>query len=86
MSRKHSWLIALVVAALLVAACGPEMATPTAGVEPVDTSPPATEALAGDAPETQPSTPAEMPVDTDDWHVLGAADAPVTIIEYSDFQ
>jgi hypothetical protein len=27
-----------------------------------------------------------LPVDADDWHVLGSPDAAVTMIEYSDFQ
>ena len=34
MTRKASWLIVLLMAALLVAACGPTMTTPT----PVDTA------------------------------------------------
>jgi protein-disulfide isomerase len=34
----------------------------------------------------EPSPVAELPVDPDDWHVLGSPDAPVTIVEYSDFQ
>ena len=29
MKRQQGWLIALAVAALLVSACGPQMATPT---------------------------------------------------------
>jgi protein-disulfide isomerase len=85
MKRTHGWLVVLVAAALLAAACGPEMATPTPG---------ATEASVSTAPAvptqstqpTQPAVSAGLPVDPADWHVLGSADAPVTIIEYSDFQ
>ena len=35
---------------------------------------------------TDPAPTAEVTVDEDDWHVLGSADAAVTIVEYSDFQ
>jgi protein-disulfide isomerase len=92
MARKHGWLIALVIAALLVAACGPEMATST----PADmigeggatsTSAPVVKTPAGETVQPEPSsTVGELPVDADDWHVLGSPDAPVTIIEYSDYQ
>ncbi|MGD9317694.1 MAG: hypothetical protein PVG56_12730, partial [Anaerolineae bacterium] len=87
--------VVLLVAALLVAACGPEMATPTPGTESADTSPSATAAdtgpsatveEAGETSESQPAASAELPVDADDWHVLGSPDAPVTIVDYSDFQ
>jgi protein-disulfide isomerase len=85
MKRTYGWLVVLVAAALLVAACGPEMATPTPG---------ATEASVSTAPAvptqpvqlTQPASSTGLPVDPGDWHVLGSADAPVTVIEYSDFQ
>jgi hypothetical protein len=93
MGKKYVWLIVLLIVSLLVAACGPEMATPT----------PRDEATAGDAEtptkapvaeETEPTkestdgpeTPGELPVDAEDWHILGSREAPVTIIEYSDFQ
>ena len=104
MGNRFGWLVVLLVAALLVAACGPEMATPTPGTESADASPSATvadagpeataadaspSATVGDAGETsesQPAVSAELPVDEDDWHVLGSPDAPVTIVDYSDFQ
>jgi protein-disulfide isomerase len=41
---------------------------------------------AGETSESQPAASAELPVDADDWHVLGSPDAPVTIVDYSDFQ
>ena len=104
MGKRFGWLIVLLVAALLVAACGPEMATPTPSTESADTSPSATTAdadpgataadtgpsatveEAGETSESQPAASAELPVDADDWHVLGSPDAPVTIVDYSDFQ
>lgn len=88
MKRKHSWLFALVVAALLVAACGPTMSTPTpsGGNEPVagaTTAPTEAAPTQVDKPTAKPVAPS---VDPNDWHVLGSPDAPVTMIEYSDFQ
>jgi protein-disulfide isomerase len=95
MIRRSSWLVALLLVALLVAACGPEMATPTpstesTNVEPsatvADASPSAAVEEASNTPESQKPPSAELPVDSDDWHVLGSPDAPVTVVEYSDFQ
>jgi hypothetical protein len=95
MRRKHSWLLLLVVVALLVAACGPEMATPTPRVvgdtESSPTAAPAGETAepepsASEATGAKPSASGDLPVDSNDWHVLGSSDAPVTIFEYSDFQ
>ena len=95
MVKRSSWLLALLVVALLVAACGPEMATPTPGTESTDVGPSATVAdaspsatveEASNTPESQDPASAELPVDSDDWHVLGSPDASVTIFEYSDFQ
>lgn len=92
MNRKHVWLIALLLAALLVAACGPEMATPTPGGKATSQSPTsvavgkATTAGAGTTPTIRPTSSADLPVDADDWRTLGSSDAAVTLIEYSDFQ
>ena len=87
MARKHGWLIALVIAALLVAACGPEMATSTPADMIGEGEATSTSAPAGETVQPEPSsTVGELPVDADDWHMLGSPDAPVTIIEYSDYQ
>jgi protein-disulfide isomerase len=98
MNRKHGWLIALAIVTLLVAACGPQMATPT--TKPATDSPP-TAAVSSPAatipqptaaqptaaqPTVEPLDLSKLPVDPDNWHVLGRPDAPVTIVEYSDFQ
>jgi hypothetical protein len=85
MGKGSGWLIALLVVALLVSACGPEMATPTPSTESAGASPSATVEDAGETPDS-PAASAELPVDSDDWHVLGSPEASVTIIEYSDFQ
>ena len=94
MSRKHGlFIVVLVIATLLVAACGPEMATPTPADEVAAKPSSPTEVPVGETPVTDPTAageepePAgELPADAEDWHVLGSPDAPVTIIEYSDFQ
>jgi hypothetical protein len=100
MGKKYGWLVVLISLALLVAACGPEMATPTpsdsiaeasptAAMAPVKkTATPAPEGqpVQENAPTKEPISSGDLPVDADDWHVLGSPDAPVTVIEYSDFQ
>jgi len=95
MVKRSSWLIALLVVAMLVAACGPGMATPTPSTESTDVGPSATVADASpsatvegasNTPESQAPATTELTVDPDDWHVLGSPDASVTIVEYSDFQ
>lgn len=85
MSLKRTWLAALVVLALLVAACGPDMSTPVPGGQtPAQAATPvATQAV--QATDT-PKASGELPVDPNDWRALGSADATVTLIEYSDFQ
>ena len=84
MVRRHVWLLVLVVAALLVAACGPEMITPTAPTEAAVVVESTEVQEKGTTAEPEPT--ADVQVDEDDWRVLGSADAPVTIVEYSDFQ
>jgi protein-disulfide isomerase len=95
MTRRHGWLIALVLAALLVAACGPQMATPTVKAPEGNVTPTnvadggPTQVVPTAAPtatSVEPVDVAKLPVDPADWHALGAADAKVTIVEYSDFQ
>jgi protein-disulfide isomerase len=86
MTRKLNWLLALLVVTLLVAACGPDMATPTPGTKPEEEAETQPTASAEESPEAPKPTRGELPVDEDDWRVLGSADAPVTMIEYSDFQ
>jgi protein-disulfide isomerase len=86
MQKKTSWLIVLVVLVLLIAACGPEMITPTPGTDSAtNTSPPPTESTGEDS-GNQTSSAGQVMVDASDWHVLGSPDAPVTMVEYSDFQ
>jgi hypothetical protein len=84
MYRRHVWLLVLAVAALLVAACGPEMITPSA---PTDAAVvvESTE-IQNEAAAEEPEPPAHVQGEEDDWRVLGSAGAPVTIVEYSDFQ
>ena len=88
MRRNNVWLLTLVIMALLVAACGPQMETPAAEEGATSAPPPTASPV-----QEEEATPGEAGtsagydlVDPDDWHVQGAADAPVTIVEYSDFQ
>jgi hypothetical protein len=84
----------MVLVLVLVAGCGGEAASPT----PSPTPAPAT-ATAAPATSVSPSGPAvcvdapldfpvasDIPPVTEEDHAHGPADAPITIIEYADFQ
>jgi hypothetical protein len=94
MKQKHGWLIALAIVLVLVAACGPQPATPTAkpakptagaSVTAKPATTPVATAVAQPTATTVPLDLSKLPVDPNDWHALGPADAPVTIVEYSEF-
>jgi len=95
MRLKVGWLIVLAVIALLAVACGPQEDVPTLGEQA--TAEQAGAAEVGETPTTaveeKPTeevakslASSELPVDEGDWHVLGSSDAPITMVEYSDFQ
>jgi hypothetical protein len=94
MKQRHGWLIALAIVILLVAACGPQPATPTpkaaAGTTPTAKAS-VTGAVATAGPTVAPTATvvpldlSKLPIDANDWHALGPADAKVTIVEYSEF-
>ncbi|MBN1135334.1 MAG: hypothetical protein JXM73_02045 [Anaerolineae bacterium] len=96
MNLKRMWLAALVALALVVAACGPDMSTPTPGGQATASTQAPTQAATspgqtpvatqGVQPTSAPVAPGDLPVDPNDWRTLGSADAAVTFIEYSEFQ
>jgi protein-disulfide isomerase len=98
MTVKSGWfiLVALLVVMLLATACGPQADAPTLAdqataerSEATEASGNPTEEVAPSGAETSPTesgVSAELPVDEGDWHVLGSPDAPITMVEYSDFQ
>lgn len=96
MGKRYGWFVALLVVLLVVAACGPQMATPTPVEEaaPGEALPSATVAKSAEAtptevaaePTEEAEPPADLPVAEGDGHILGSPDAAVTIVEYSDFQ
>jgi protein-disulfide isomerase len=61
-------------------------AAPTPSSAPAANTPTAAAVAPTQAPTAEAVSPGDLPVSADDWHVLGPADAKVTIIEYSDFQ
>lgn len=80
----------MAVVALLVAACGPQPATPTpkaaAGASPTaQAGVTASVATAAPTATAVPLDLSNLPVDPNDWHALGSADAKVTIVEFSEF-
>jgi hypothetical protein len=87
MKERRGWILVVAIVVLLVGACAPQDLT-TPAVEDRET-PQAATAPTGEtssaASSDSPSS-AEYPVDEDDWHVLGAPDAPVTMVDFSDFQ
>jgi len=86
MRLKRTWLAVLIALALVVAACGPDMSTPTpSGQATASTQAPTQAATPVQATDT-PVELGDLPVDPNDWRTLGSADAKVTLIEYSDFQ
>jgi hypothetical protein len=89
MTKRHGWFLVVAIIVLLVAACSPqELATPTTVETPSATTVPADETAAPAAPTSSPESPSpgEYPVSADDWRVLGEPDAPVTMVDFSDFQ
>jgi len=95
---RKSALFMMVLVLALIAGCGGEAASPTPSPSPSPTPAPAT-ATAVPPTSASPSGPAvcaDAPLDfpvasgippvTEEDHVHGPADAPITIIEYADFQ
>ncbi len=92
--KKYA-LIGIIVLAVLLAACGPTATTPATSKPAGTTEKPAATVTSVEetAPTTKPQAtapdrPTEVPPpeQSENWNVQGSPDAPVTIIEYSDFQ
>jgi hypothetical protein len=72
------------VAVLALAACGPAATPTTVAPEPTDTAAAGTTSVP--ATEVPTATAITQTTPGEDWRSKGAADAPVVIEEYSDFQ
>jgi hypothetical protein len=94
-------LLLIVVALLVVAGCAGESPSPTPLPSPVPTEAPATATADGSSEaevpvESGPASCTEAPLDfptltgihpvTEEDNIFGPADAPITFIEYADFQ
>jgi len=92
-------LALLLIVLLLVVGCGKESASPTPTSIPIPTllpSPPSDPeipaAITPSGPATCELEPFDLPVEsrippvTEEDHVHGPADAPITFFEYADFQ
>ena len=67
---------------------GADAGDPTAapGADPTQETAKEAAPSGGETSSTETASSAELPVDEGDWHVLGSPDAPITMVEYSDFQ
>ena len=97
--RRVLWLPLLVIPLFLLAACNgtetqpeaqPESAPTTAvtapATQPTAAPPAPTAAAPGEAPAGTPYNGVAQGLTADGFPFLGAADAPVTLTEHSDFQ
>ena len=94
--RRVLWLPLLVVPLLLLAACNgtetqPETAAPTTAdtapaTQPTAAAPAPTAAAPGEAPAGTPYNGVAQGLTAEGFPFLGAANAPVTLTEYSDFR
>ena len=82
-------LLALVAVALLsaTAGCGGERTTPTSNVPTLAVTPTQTPPAAQETADSgETGCRVVPPPITDQDHIRGAVDAPVTVLEYADFQ
>jgi hypothetical protein len=93
---RKSALFMMVLVLALIAGCGGEAASPTPSPSPTPAPATATAVPPTSASPSGPAVCVDAPLDfpvasgippvTDEDHVHGPADAPITIIEYADFQ
>ncbi|MDE2994245.1 MAG: hypothetical protein OXU67_10220 [Chloroflexota bacterium] len=86
--RRVLWLPLLVLPLILLAACnGTEtLTTPTPPPPPTALPPPPTVAAPSEAPAGTPYNGVAQGLTAEGFPFLGAANAPVTLTEYSDFR